>query len=181
MTPDTDNLGWIDMEMTGLDPASCVVLEIATLVTDKDLNVLAEGPVLAVHQPEETLSAMDDWNKTHHGRSGLLDRVRESKVTISQAEEETIRFLAQWIPPGKSPLCGNSVHQDRRFLQTYLPTLDSFFHYRIVDVSTVKELVRRWYPGLPEFEKRKAHLALDDIRESVAELRYYREKVFRAP
>jgi oligoribonuclease len=180
MATDEDNLGWIDMEMTGLDPASCAVLEVATLVTDRDLNVLAEGPLLAVHQPGTVLSAMDDWNREHHGRSGLLDRVRASTHTLSGAEQETLGFLARWIPPGKSPLCGNSVHQDRRFLHAYMPALDAFFHYRIVDVSTVKELVKRWYRDVPEFPKRKAHLALDDIRESVAELRYYREKVFRS-
>lgn len=179
MVADPNNLGWIDMEMTGLDPATCVVLEIATLVTDPDLNVLAEGPVLAVHQPESVLSTMDDWNREHHGKSGLLDRVRASRVSLNQAEQQTLEFLSKWIPPGKSPLCGNSVHQDRRFLHAYLPALDAFFHYRIVDVSTVKELAKRWYPTRPEFVKKKAHLALDDIRESVAELRHYRENIFR--
>lgn len=178
MAPSADNLGWIDMEMTGLDPKTCVILEIATLVTDKDLNILAEGPVLAVHQPETALAAMDDWNKEHHGRSGLIERVRASSLTPGEAEGRTLDFLRLWIPSGKSPLCGNSVHQDRRFMQEAMPALDAFFHYRIIDVSTVKELAKRWYPDLPEFPKKKAHLALDDIKESVEELRYFREKVF---
>jgi oligoribonuclease len=167
------------MEMTGLDPYRDRILEIAVLVTDTALNLLAEGPNLAIRQDEEILSAMDDWNKTHHGQSGLLDRVRASTESVRSAEEKVLAFCAAHVLPGKSPLCGNSVWQDRRFLDRHMPELNRFFHYRIIDVSTVKELAQRWYPGLPPFKKSEAHLALADIRESVGELRYYREHCFR--
>lgn len=174
-----NNLVWIDMEMTGLEPEKDRILEIAVLVTDPDLNILAEGPNLAVFQPEETLQAMDEWNQTHHGRSGLLDRVRSSTETVEQAEAQVLAFCSRHLKPKVSPLCGNSVWQDRRFLMRYMPALNDFFHYRIVDVSTVKELVRRWYPQVPAYQKTESHLALADIRESVGELRHYREHVFR--
>ncbi len=179
MSCDANHLPWIDMEMTGLDPKTCVVLEIATLVTDKDLNLIAEGPVLAVHQPESALASMDEWNKKHHGDSGLLSRVRQSSLSLEDAEQKTIDFLQQHCPAGKNPLCGNSVHQDRRFLRAYMPRLDSFFHYRLIDVSTVKELAKRWYPDVAEFKKKQNHLAIDDIRESVEELKYLREHLFK--
>jgi oligoribonuclease len=175
------NLVWIDMEMTGLDPQTDQILEIASLVTDGELNILAEGPNLAIHQPEEALAAMDDWNKTHHGQSGLLDRVRASQETVATAERRTLDFLAPWCPPRSSPLCGNSVCQDRRFISRLMPELDRFLHYRLIDVSTVKELTLRWYPSLPPIKKKETHLALADIRESVEELRYYRSQVFLPP
>lgn len=175
------NLVWIDMEMTGLDAARDQILEIASLVTDGELNVLAEGPNLAIHQPEEALKAMDEWNQTHHGRSGLLDRVRASQETVASAEQKTLDFLAPWCPPRTSPLCGNSVWQDRRFISRLMPGLDRFLHYRLIDVSTVKELAARWYPSLPPVKKKETHLALADIRESLEELRYYRSHLFRPP
>jgi oligoribonuclease len=175
-----DLLVWMDMEMSGLDPDRNVILEIATLITDAGLEVVAEGPVLAVHQPDAVLDAMDDWNREHHGASGLTARVRASQVSVADAEGQTLAFVRQHCTDRSSPLCGNSIHQDRRFLARYMPTLDGALHYRNIDVSTVKELVRRWYPnGPPPPEKRHAHLALDDIRESITELRFYRQHVFR--
>lgn len=181
--PPTDNhLIWADLEMTGLDPLNDRILEIATLVTDGALNLLAEGPVLAVHQPEPILEAMDDWNKSHHGSSGLLARVRASRYEEARAEAETLAFLAQWVPQGQSPLCGNSICQDRRFMARWMPRLEAYFHYRNLDVSTPKLLMQRWRPDLAAgFTKSGHHLALDDIKESVAELRYYREHFFRLP
>ena len=180
ITPDDTHLVWLDLEMTGLEPATDHVLEIATLVTDTQLNVLAEGPVLAIHQPEAVLTAMDDWNKEHHGASGLLARVRASQLDAAAAEEETLRFLNQWVPAGKSPLCGNSICQDRRFLARAMPRLEAWFHYRNLDVSTVKILAQRWAPAVAEaFKKQSAHLALEDIRESIAELRHYRQHLLR--
>jgi oligoribonuclease len=173
-----NNLIWVDMEMTGLDSGRDQILEIATLVTDTDLNILAEGPNLAVFQPEEVLKGMDEWNQTHHGQSGLLDRVRASTETIATAERKTLDFVAGFSKPKTSPLCGNSVWQDRRFLDRLMPNLNSFFHYRIIDVSSVKELALRWYPALPPIKKKETHLALADIRESVEELRYYRRSFF---
>ncbi|ALP41557.1 oligoribonuclease [Aeromonas schubertii] len=179
MTVSEQNLVWIDMEMTGLDPDECVVLEIASIVTDKDLNVLAEGPVLAIHQSEAELAKMDEWNQNTHGASGLIDRVRASRHDEAAAVAETLAFLRQWVPERTSPMCGNSIGQDRRFMVRHMPELESFFHYRNVDVSTIKELVRRWKPEiLGEFKKQGTHQALDDIRESVAELRFYRERIF---
>ncbi len=175
-----DNLIWIDLEMTGLDPEQDRIIEIATIVTDKELNVLAEGPVLAIHQPDSVMAAMDEWNTKHHGQSGLTQRVKESSVDEQQAQAQTIAFLEQWVGKGKSPMCGNSVCQDRRFLVRYMPELEAYFHYRHIDVSTVKELTRRWQPDiLQDFTKKGAHLALDDIRESIEELRFYRERVFK--
>jgi oligoribonuclease len=168
-------LVWIDLEMTGLDPDTDAIIEIATLVTDQDLNVLAEGPELAIRHPLARLEAMDEWNRTTHGKSGLWDRVLASEVDAAQAERATIEFLAQWVPPGRSPICGNSICQDRRFLVRGMPELERYFHYRNLDVSTIKELARRWNPAiLNGFSKAGTHTALSDIRESVAELAYYR-------
>ena len=173
------NLVWVDLEMTGLDPDVDTVIEIATIVTDPELNTLAEGPVLAIRTEESRLAAMDEWNTRHHNASGLVARVRESEVDLAEASERTLAFLRDWVPAGKSPMCGNSIGQDRRFMVRHMPELEAFFHYRNVDVSSIKELVRRWRPSLLEgFVKSEAHLALDDIRESIAELAYYREHVF---
>ncbi len=171
-----DNLIWIDLEMTGLDTDNDRIIEIATVVTDSQLNILAEGPVLAIHQPDEVLNAMDSWNKTQHSKSGLIDRVRRSTIDEAEAERQTLAFLQQWVPAKASPMCGNSICQDRRFLHRCMPNLEQYFHYRHIDVSTLKELVKRWAPDiLGGFSKQGTHLALDDIRESIAELRFYRE------
>lgn len=179
MAINTENLVWIDMEMTGLDPESDLVLEIATIVTDKDLNILAEGPVLAIYQTDEVLNSMDQWCIDTHGKSGLTKRCRESKIDIQQATEQTIAFIEEYVPKGISPLCGNTIGQDRRFLVKYMSELEEYFHYRNIDVSTIKELVKRWKPELLDgFHKKGVHLALDDIRESIAELVYYRQHVF---
>lgn len=176
MTPNENNLIWIDLEMTGLDPERDRIIEIATLVTDAQLNILAEGPVMAVHQSDAQLALMDDWNIRTHTGSGLVERVKASPFGDREAELATLAFLAQWVPAGKSPICGNSVGQDRRFLYRYMPELESYFHYRYLDVSTLKELARRWKPGILDgFAKQNTHQALDDIRESVAELAYYRQ------
>ncbi|RMH03799.1 MAG: oligoribonuclease [Planctomycetota bacterium] len=174
-------LVWIDLEMTGLDPERDRILEIATLVTDDQLEIVAEGPDLVIHQPDELLAAMDEWNTSHHGASGLTEAARRSTLDEAEAERRTLEFLRRHVEPGASPLCGNTVHQDRRFLRRAMPELDAFLHYRIIDVSTVKELARRWYPeeyaAAPA--KEGGHRALEDIRESVAELRWWRERVFR--
>ncbi|CAH0542879.1 oligoribonuclease [Vibrio marisflavi] len=173
------NLIWIDLEMTGLNPETHKIIEIATIVTDKELNILAEGPVLAIHQDEKELDKMDDWCTRTHTGSGLVDRVRASKVSTQQAMQETLEFLEKWVPQGKSPICGNSVGQDRKFLLKHMPELDSYFHYRVIDVSTIKELTRRWKADVVDgFSKQGTHLALDDIRESIAELSYYRKTIF---
>jgi oligoribonuclease len=177
----TDRLLWVDLEMTGLDPCSHRILEIATLVTDGSLELLAEGPDLVIFQPPEVLEGMNDWSREHHQASGLLRRVRESELTASEAEQRTLDFLQKWCPPGQAPLAGNSVHMDRFFLKLHMPRLEEHAHYRNVDVTTIKELVRRWYPQIWERAPRKtdSHRALDDLRESIAELRYYRQHVFR--
>jgi len=174
-----DHLIWIDLEMTGLKPDRDSIIEIATVVTDRDLNVVAEGPVLAIHQGEAVLATMDDWNQRQHGGSGLLARVRASQVDAATAEQQTLAFLAAHVPAGASPMCGNSICQDRRFLARWMPALEAHFHYRNLDVSTLKELAARWYPQLgAQFSKRATHLALADIHESIAELRFYRERLF---
>jgi oligoribonuclease len=174
-----DLLVWMDLEMSGLEPDRDVILEIATLITDASLTVIAEGPVLVVHQPDAVLAAMDDWNREHHGASGLSERVRASRLSIADIETQTLAFVGEHCTERSSPLCGNSIHQDRRFIARYMPRLDRYLHYRNIDVSTVKELARRWYPDQPPPEKKHAHLALDDIRESIDELRFYRAHVFR--
>jgi oligoribonuclease len=175
-----DNLIWIDLEMTGLDTQSDHIIEIATIVTDAALNVLAEGPVLAIHQPDAVLETMDDWNRRTHGASGLLQRVRESTLSAAAAEGQTLQFLAEYVDAGMSPMCGNSICQDRRFLAREMPSLEKFFHYRNLDVSTVKELARRWAPSVLEgVNKASTHLALDDIRESIRELEHYRRHFLR--
>ncbi|WP_182020088.1 oligoribonuclease [Vibrio diabolicus] len=174
------NLIWVDLEMTGLDPETHKIIEIASIVTDSELNILAEGPVLAIHQPEEELAKMDDWCTNTHTVSGLVERVRNSKISEQDAVAQTIEFLEKWVPKGASPICGNSIGQDRRFLYKHMPELEEFFHYRYVDVSTLKELARRWQPEvLNGFTKQGTHLALDDIRESIAELKYYRGTIFK--
>ncbi len=176
MSVNENNLIWIDLEMTGLDPERDRIIEIATLVTDANLNILAEGPVLAIHQSEQQLSLMDEWNVRTHTGSGLVERVRQSTLTEDDAVAQTLAFLELWVPAGKSPICGNSIGQDRRFLFHYMPLLEAFFHYRYLDVSTLKELARRWKPEiLAGLKKKNTHQALDDIRESVAELAYYRQ------
>lgn len=179
MTISDQNLIWIDLEMTGLDPETHKIIEIATVVTDPQLNVLAEGPVIAIYQPEAELAKMDDWCTTTHTNSGLVERIRQSTITEAQAVAQTIAFLEQWVPKGVSPICGNSIGQDRRFLYKHMPMLEQYFHYRYLDVSTLKELTRRWKPELLDgFSKKGSHLALDDIHDSIAELRYYREHIF---
>jgi oligoribonuclease len=170
-----DNLVWMDLEMTGLEPEQDVIIEIATLVTDKDLNIIAEGPVLAIKQPDVLLDAMDDWNTKTHGNSGLTQRVRDSEVTARDAELQTLEFLRKHVKQGASPLCGNSIHQDRRFLVKYMPQLEAYMHYRNIDVSTLKELAKRWKPEVVSaFNKKGAHQALDDIKESIDEMAHYR-------
>ena len=174
------NLIWVDLEMTGLEPDADVIIEIATVVTDSELNSLAEGPVIALHQSEQRLGAMDEWNTTHHTRSGLVERVSQSADTETSASDQTIDFLQQYLPAGASPMCGNSIYQDRRFMARHMPVLERYFHYRNLDVSTLKILAQRWRPELEQgFVKTGTHLALDDIRESIAELRYYRKTLFK--
>jgi oligoribonuclease len=172
-------LVWIDLEMSGLNPDACKILEIATLVTDTELEVVAEGPDIVVHQPDAVLDAMDEWCTTHHGESGLTAAVKASSISLEQAEEQTLAFLRPLCEAGASPLCGNSIWQDRRFISRYMPKLDAFLHYRMIDVSTIKELARRWYPDAKAPAKGQSHRALDDIRESIAELKFYRSALFR--
>ena len=180
MRQDATNLVWIDLEMTGLDTQTDRIIEIATIVTDASLNILAEGPMIAIHQPDAVLAAMDEWNTTQHAGSGLTRRVRESRVDEVQAERLTLEFLSNYVPANASPMCGNSICQDRRFLARCMPELERFFHYRNLDVSTLKELARRWSPAVAAgFVKQATHLALDDVRDSIRELQYYRERLFK--
>ncbi|MCO4861731.1 oligoribonuclease [Cupriavidus sp. WGlv3] len=175
-----NNLIWLDMEMTGLQPDTDRIIEVAVVITDSELNILAEGPVLVIHQSDAVLDGMDNWNKGTHGRSGLIDKVKASTLTEEQAEAELLAFLKRWVPAGKSPMCGNSICQDRRFMARYMPKLEAFFHYRNLDVSTLKELCKRWEPVIHKgFVKRQLHTALADILESVEELRYYRTHFIR--
>lgn len=175
MTTNANNLIWIDLEMTGLDPLKERIIEIATVVTDSALNIVAEGPVFAVHQSDELLQSMDKWNTKQHTGSGLVARVKASQVSEKEAEDATLEFLKKYVPSGKSPMCGNTVYQDRRFLARYMPELEKYFHYRLLDVSTLKELAQRWAPRIYNgLQKESKHLALDDIRESIEELKYYR-------
>ena len=180
MTQDNNNLIWIDLEMTGLDTQNDFIIEIATVVTDAQLNILAEGPVIAIHQPDAVMNAMDEWNTKQHAKSGLTKRVQESTATEAEAEKQTIDFLQQYVGKGKSPMCGNSICQDRRFLARCMPELEAYFHYRNLDVSTLKELVARWAPETGKgLTKNNNHLALDDIKDSIEELKYYREHFIR--
>lgn len=180
MAENSNNLIWIDLEMTGLDPRHDRIIEIATVVTDSNLNVIAEGPVFAIKQPQALLDGMDEWNTTHHNNSGLVKRVQESVITEAMAEAQMLAFLREHTQEGKSPMCGNSIWQDRRFLAAYMPELEKYFHYRMVDVSTLKELALRWAPAIYNgLKKESAHLALSDIHDSINELRYYREHLLR--
>lgn len=175
MTYAADNLIWIDLEMTGLDPDRDVIIEIGTIVTDAQLDVLAEGPVMAIHQDDQILDSMDEWNTKQHGGSGLTGRVRASRFSTADAERATLEFLQHYVPPKASPMCGNSICQDRRFMYKYTPALVEYFHYRNLDVSTLKELAARWAPQIPAFEKQSVHLVLEDIRDSIGELKHYRQ------
>ena len=180
MPQNPNNLIWIDLEMTGLDTQKDVIIEIATVVTDSELNTLAEGPVLAIHQSDDILNAMDDWNTKQHGNSGLTERVKNSTIDEAEAERQTIEFLRQYVPANTSPMCGNSICQDRRFLARCMPQLENYFHYRNLDVSSLKELAKRWAPEVFKgFSKESSHLALDDIRDSINELKYYREHMLK--
>jgi oligoribonuclease len=182
VTQSPQNLIWIDLEMTGLIPDQHRIIEIATVVTDVHLNILAEGPVLALRRAPEELAVMDDWNVNQHGHSGLIKRVRESEIDDAEAERQTIEFLEKWVPAGKSPMCGNSICQDRRFLARWMPALERFFHYRNLDVSTLKELCTRWTPEIARaYSKQSKHLALDDIKQSIEELHFYRNHFLRSP
>ena len=176
MAQQQENLVWLDLEMTGLDPDNDLIIEIATVITDKYLNILATGPVIAVHQSDAALAAMDDWNQEHHGKSGLIERVKASTIDDAAAMQQTLEFIKQWVPAGVSPMCGNSIGQDRRFLYRYMRSLEEYFHYRNLDVSTLKELALRWAPAiLDSFKKKESHQALEDVIESIEELKHYRE------
>lgn len=176
MAQNSENLVWLDLEMTGLDPDNDLIIEMATVITDKYLNILATGPVIAVSQSDAALAAMDDWNQKHHGQSGLIDRVKSSTISETDAMQQTLDFIKQWVPKGKSPMCGNSIGQDRRFLYHYMRELEEYFHYRNIDVSTLKELAIRWAPTIVDsFVKKESHQALEDVIESIEELKHYRE------
>jgi oligoribonuclease len=175
---DKNHLVWMDLEMTGLDPEQDTILEIATIITDSQLNTIAEGPVVVVHHDQQALDSMNEWCVRQHGESGLSKRVLDSTTTLAEAEEATLDFIRQYVPERSSPLCGNSIHQDRRFLVRYMPTLEAWMHYRNIDVSTIKELASRWYPNLKAPAKNGTHLAMDDVRDSIAELKFYRERLF---
>ncbi|MEE8428006.1 MAG: oligoribonuclease [Gammaproteobacteria bacterium] len=180
MAQNATHLIWIDLEMTGLDPFSDHIIEIATSITDSELKVIEEGPVIAINQSDDVLAAMDEWNTRQHGASGLIDRVKASPHSEQDAEQSTLEFLKRHVPPHKSPMCGNSICQDRRFMARCMPELERYFHYRNLDVSTIKELATRWYPELAgQFRKNSSHLAMEDVRDSIRELQFYREHVFR--
>ena len=180
MTQNANNLIWIDLEMTGLDTQNDLIIEIATIVTDSELNELAEGPMLAIHQSDATMGGMDEWNTNQHGKSGLTERVKKSTLSVQDAEQKTLDFLCEYVPKGASPMCGNSICQDRRFMARLMPELEDFFLYRNLDVSSLKELAKRWSPDIAKgVVKSGAHLALDDTRDSINELRYYREHLFK--
>ena len=179
MSQSANNLIWIDLEMTGLDTDNDLIIEIATIITDEQLAIIAEGPMIAIHQSDEILSAMDEWNTNQHTQSGLVARIKESNYTVEDAESLTLDFVKKFVPERASPMCGNSICQDRRFMHRLMPRLENYFHYRNFDVSTVKEAVKRWYPNGPVFNKESSHLAMDDIRDSINEMRFYREHYFR--
>lgn len=179
MSQSENNLIWTDLEMTGLDTNNDCIIEIATIVTDSQLNILDEGPIVAIHQPDEILDQMDEWNTRQHNQSGLVERVQNSQYDVAEAESMTLDFLEKFVPKGKSPMCGNSICQDRRFMHRLMPKLEDYFLYRNLDVSTIKELVNRWAPENEGYTKQGNHLAMDDIRDSIAELKYYREHVFK--
>lgn len=180
MSQDKNALIWIDLEMTGLFPETDCIIEVATIITDSNLEIIAEGPVIAVHQPDAALDAMDEWNTKTHSKNGLTDRVKESKISEAEAERLTIEFLEKHVPKGASPMCGNSICQDRRFLARLMPDMEAYFHYRNLDVSSIKELAKRWRPDISNgFKKKNTHKAMDDIRESIDELKYFRETFLR--
>lgn len=177
-----NNLCWLDMEMSGLNPETDKIIEVAMIITDADLNVLAQSEVYVIHQSDEVLNGMDEWNTATHGRTGLTQRVRDSRLTEAEAEQKLLDFMSAWIPEKASPMCGNTIHQDRRFMVRYMPKLEAYFHYRNLDVSTLKELARRWHPAVAKgVVKRGSHQALDDILESIEEMRYYREHFLKLP
>ena len=179
MSQSENNLIWVDLEMTGLDINNDYIIEVASIVTDAQLNILAEGPIVAVYQPDEILDQMDEWNTRQHNQSGLVDRIKKSPYSIAEAESMTLEFLEKFVPKGKSPMCGNSICQDRRFMYRLMPELEEYFLYRNLDVSTIKELAKRWVPDLEGYNKQGSHLAMDDIKDSIEELKYYREHVFK--
>lgn len=182
MAKNKKNLIWIDLEMTGLDTNNDRIIEIATIVTDSELSILAEGPIIAIHQPDEVLNAMDEWNTRQHGSSGLTERVKNSTTDEAEAERQTLEFLKKYVPAGVSPMCGNSICQDRRFMARVMPELEAYFHYRNLDVSSLKELARRWAPSVEKsFKKQSSHLAMDDIKDSIRELQHYREHFINIP